>query len=226
MPPREAMAFSKLRLPASVQMDPCAKLFIIVAAFVVFHSLTAREDVRAFARRITGLSYAACAAVRATISLALLIFSLFILFQEGQSTTQLFAPHSGLPAILPSLFTFWLAGMALGQVVKARRLPQFFGFEEFPKLFIYTGAYVICRHPMYSAWLTAAWGLLISKPYFLTVFYNFLVTCFVVYAARQEERQMIALFGDNYRAYQKQIPFLLPYGFLKLQIRKEGAPRL
>jgi protein-S-isoprenylcysteine O-methyltransferase Ste14 len=208
-----------------VQMVPFVKIFIIVAAFAVFHSLTARESVRFSARQKTGLSHAAYAAVRAAISLALLIFSLLILFQEGVATTQLFAPHLGLPAILPSLFTCWLAGMALGQIVKARRLPQFFGFEEFPKLFIYTGAYAICRHPMYTAWLTAAWGLLISKPYLLTVFYNFLVTGFVVYAALQEERQMIALFGDKYRAYQKQIPFLLPYGFLKPRIRKEGAPR-
>jgi hypothetical protein len=37
---------------------------------------------------------------------------------------------------------------------------------------------------------------------------------------------MIALFGNKYRAYQKQIPFLLPYGILKSQIRKAGAPRL
>jgi|WetSurSiteA1Bulk_404760.scaffolds.fasta_scaffold115356_2 hypothetical protein len=37
---------------------------------------------------------------------------------------------------------------------------------------------------------------------------------------------LIALFGDKYRACQKQVPFLLPYGFLKPQIRKEGAPRL
>jgi len=109
--------------------------------------------------------------------------------------------------------------------VKAGRLPQFFGFEEFPKLFIYTGAYAICRHPMYTAWLAAAWGLLISKPYLLTVFYNLLVTCFVVYAALQEERQMLALFGDKYRTYQKQVPFLLPYGFLKPLIRKEGPAR-
>jgi len=206
-------------------MVPFVKVFLIVSAFAVFHSLTARESVRFSARQKTGLSHAAYAAVRAAISLALLIFSLFILFQEGVATTQLFAPHLGLPALLPSLFTCWLAGMALGQIVKARRLPQFFGFEEFPKLFIYTGAYAICRHPMYTAWLTAAWGLLISKPYLLTVFYNFLITGFVVYAALQEERQMIALFGDKYRAYQKQIPFLLPYGFLKPRIRKEGAPR-
>ena len=206
-------------------MVPFVKVFIIVAAFAVFHSLTAREGVRAFARRTTGLSHAAYAAVRATIALALLILSLFILFQEGEPSTQLFTPHSGLPAILPSMLTFWLAGIALGQVVKAGRLPQFFGFEEFPKLFIYTGAYAICRHPMYTAWLTAAWGLLISKPYLLTVFYNFLVTCFVVYAALQEERQMLALFGDKYRTYQKQVPFLLPYGFLKSLIRKEGPAR-
>jgi protein-S-isoprenylcysteine O-methyltransferase Ste14 len=206
-------------------MVPFVKVFFIVAAFAVFHSLTARESVRSSARQKTGLSYSAYAAVRAAISLALLICSLFILFQEGESAAHLFAPRSGLTAILPALFTFWLAGMALGQVVKARRLPQFFGFEEFPKLFIFTGAYTICRHPMYTAWLTAAWGMLISKPYLLTVLYNLLVTCFVVHAARQEERQMTALFGDKYRAYQKQVPFLLPYGFLKPQIRKEGAPR-
>jgi protein-S-isoprenylcysteine O-methyltransferase Ste14 len=207
-------------------MLPFIKVFIVVAAFAVFHSLTARDGIRSWTRRKTGLSYATYAAVRAAISLALLIFSLFVLFRECASTRQLFAPRLGLPAILPSLFTIWLAGMALGQVVKARRLPQFFGFEEFPKLFIYTGAYTICRHPLYTAWLAAAWGLLISKPFLLTLFYNLLVTGFVVHAARQEEHQMTALFGDRYRAYQKQIPFLLPYGFLKPQIRREGAPRL
>jgi protein-S-isoprenylcysteine O-methyltransferase Ste14 len=207
-------------------MFPFVKVFVVVAAFAVFHSLTAREGTRTWVRRKTGLSYAAYAAVRTTISLALLISSLFVLFKEGASTTQLFAPRLGLPAILPSLFTCWLAGLALGQVVKARRLPQFFGFEEFPKLFIFTGAYTICRHPLYTAWLVAAWGLLISKPFLLTIFYDLLVTGFLTYAARQEERRMTALFGDRYRAYQKQVPFLLPYGFLKPQIRKEGAPRL
>ena len=207
-------------------MLPFVKVFAVLSTFAVFHGLTAGEGTRTWGRRKTGLSHAAYAAVRAAISLALLIFSLFALFRECASTTQLFTPRLGLPAILPSLFTFWLAGLALGQVVKARRLPQFFGFEEFPKLFIFTGAYAICRHPLYTAWLAAAWGLLISKPFLLTLFYNLLLTAFVVHAARQEERQMAVLFGDRYRAYQKQVPFLLPYGFLKPQIRREGAPRL
>jgi protein-S-isoprenylcysteine O-methyltransferase Ste14 len=206
-------------------MFPFVRVLIVVAAFAAFHSLTAKDGFRTWARRQTSLSYASYAAVRAAVSLALLVFSLFLLFQDGHLTTQLYTPQLGVPAILPSMFSIWLAGMALGQIVKARRLPQFFGFEEFPKLFIFTGAYTICRHPMYTAWLTAAWGLMVSKPYLLTVFYNFLMTGFVVYAARQEERQMAALFGDRYRSYQKQVPFLLPYGFLKPQIRKEGAPR-
>jgi protein-S-isoprenylcysteine O-methyltransferase Ste14 len=47
----------------------------------------------------------------------------------------------------------------------------------------------------------------------------------VAYTARQEEKQMIALFGDKYCAYRKQVPFLVPYGFLKRKMPEEGAPR-
>jgi hypothetical protein len=55
--------------------------------------------------------------------------------------------------------------------------------------------------------------------------WDFLLTWIVAYTARQEEKQMIALFGDKYRAYRKQVPFLLPYGFLKREMPEEGAPR-
>jgi protein-S-isoprenylcysteine O-methyltransferase Ste14 len=207
-------------------MLPFVRVLIVVAAFAAFHSLTARDGFRTWARRKTSLSHASYAAARAAVSLLLLIVSLFLLFQDAHLTAQLFSPLLGVPAILPAVFSIWLAGMALGQIVRARRLPQFFGFEEFPKLFVFTGAYTFCRHPMYAAWLAAAWGLLISKPFLLTLFYNCLITGFVMSAARQEERRMLALFGDRYRAYQRQVPFLLPYGFLKPQIRKLGAPKL
>jgi len=201
-------------------------IFVSLACFAAFHGATAREGVKTFIRGKIGLSYGAYAAGRALISLSMLVISVFVLFREAGATAAIFKPRQGLPAILPAMAAFWIAGMALGQVAKSRRLPQFFGFQEYPKLFIFTGAYSVCRHPMYTAWLVASWGLLVSQPHLLTVFYNILLTAFVVYTALQEERQMIALFGDKYRAYRKQIPFLLPYGFLKPQIRKEGAPRL
>jgi methanethiol S-methyltransferase len=201
-------------------------IFVSLACFAVFHGATAQEGVKTFIRGKTGLSYGAYAALRAIVSLSMLVVSVCVLLREAGATAILFTPRHGVPAILPAMFAFWIAGMALGQVAKARRLPQFFGFQEYPRLFIFTKAYTVCRHPMYTAWLVASWGLLVSQPYLLTVFYNIQLTFFVVYTALQEEQQMIALFGDKYRAYQKQIPFLLPYGFLKPQTRKEGAPRL
>jgi protein-S-isoprenylcysteine O-methyltransferase Ste14 len=190
-------------------------VFLVLAGFSAFHGLSARAKISAPA--LTGL--------RAVVSFALLVLSVVVLFHWADGTRLLFAPVSGIPAILPALFTFWVAGRALTQVARAGRLPQFFGFQDTPRIFIFTGAFTLCRHPMYAGWLIASWGLTLSKPYLLTVFYNLLLTAFVVALALAEERSMVALFGDKYRAYQKQIPFILPYGVLKPQIREEGAPR-
>ena len=196
-------------------MAPYFWVFLVLAGFGAFHGLSARAHIGA----------PAFTALRAVVSFGLLLLSVVVLFHWADGTRLLFEPLTGVPAILPALFTFWVAGRALSQVAKAGRLPQFFGFEDTPRIFIFTGAFTLCRHPMYAGWLIASWGLLLSKPYLLTLFYNLLVTAFVVCMALQEERRMIELFGDKYRAYRKQVPFILPYGFLKPRIREEGAPR-
>ena len=206
-------------------MTPYIAVFLILLAFALFHAGTAGEPASSAIRSRTGLSLGAYMGIRALVSLSLLSASVYLLLRLASGTIQLFEPLKGVPAILPAMLAFWIAGTALNQVAKARRLPQFFGFRDEPKLFIFTGAYTFCRHPMYTAWIIAGWGLIISQPYILTVFYNVLVSGFVIYLARREESRMINLFGDKYKAYQKQIPFLLPYGFLKPSIRQEGAPR-
>ncbi|MFH1137120.1 MAG: methyltransferase [Pseudomonadota bacterium] len=207
-------------------MSPFLELFAVLAAFAVFHLSTSSPQTAAAVQRKTGLSAGAYAGARAALSLSLLIGSLVILLGEAPSTTPFFQPIMGAPALFPSLFAFWLAGGALTQVAKARRLPQFFGFQPYPKLFIFTGAYAVCRHPMYTGWLIAGWGLMISQPFLLTAYYNVLVTCFVVALALLEERRMVDLFGDRYRAYRNHVPFLLPYGFLKGTITWDDAPPL
>jgi protein-S-isoprenylcysteine O-methyltransferase Ste14 len=206
-------------------MGPYIRIFVILAGFGVFHSLSAREAVKATIFSRIRLSRPAYAMVRTSISLTLLILSLYFLFQQAPATQALFSPIYGLSAIVPAMFAFWIAGMAFGQVAKGGRLPQVFGLQEYPKVFFFSGAYSICRHPMYAGWLIASWGLVLSKPYLLTVFYNLLLTVYVVVESLQEEKRMLALFGDRYRAYRKRIPFLIPYGFLKRDIRHEGLPR-
>jgi protein-S-isoprenylcysteine O-methyltransferase Ste14 len=200
-------------------------VFLVLAGFGAFHGLSARPSVRDALRAQAKISIPALTGLRALVSFSLLVVSVVVLFRWSGGTRVLFAPIAGIPAILPALFAFWIAGAALGQVAKAGRLPQFFGFRDSPRLFVFTGAFTICRHPMYCGWLVASWGLILSKPYLLTAFYNLLLTAFVVFLALQEERRMLELFGDRYRAYRRQIPFLLPYGFLKKQIREEGVPR-
>ena len=206
-------------------MIPYVRIFLILAFFGTFHSLTAKERVRYAIRSKLGMGNPAYAVFRALISMSVLVLSLVVLFHDADATGGLFSPIHGLPAIVPTMFAFWIAMMALGQVAKGRRLPQFFGLKEYPKLFYFSGAYSICRHPMYTGWLIASWGIVMSKPYLLTLFYNLLITLFVIHESLQEEKRMISLFGDRYLAYKKQIPFLLPYGFLKKEIRQHGAPK-
>lgn len=200
-------------------------VFLVLAGFGAFHGLSARPAVQAALCERANISAPAFTGMRAVVSFGLLVFSVVVLFHWADGTRALFEPLSGIPAILPALAAFWIAGRALSQVAKAGRLPQFFGFQDSPKIFIFTGAFTLCRHPMYCGWLVASWGLILSKPFLLTAFYNLLLTAFVVFLALQEERRMLGLFGDRYRAYRRQIPFLLPYGFLKKRIRDEGAPR-
>lgn len=203
-------------------MPPFLYVFLSMACFAVVHAVTASDKFKAALQKKTGISTVSYTGWRALISLILLIVTLIALFGNAESTRRLFTPYRGVPAILPGFFAFWIAGIALRQVSEAHRLPQFFGFKEYPRLFIYSKAYALCRHPMYTGWLVACWGVLLSKPYLLTVFYNLLMSAYVVFMAWSEERRMVALFGERYKDYQKQTPFLLPYGFLKHSNRKEG----
>ena len=202
-------------------MSPFLYVFLAMACFAIFHASTASDKFKVAVQKKTGISTVSYTGFRALISLVLLTVSLALLFHDTETTRRLFTPHLGVPAILPAFFAFWIAGIALRQVSEAHRLPQFFGFQEYPRLFIYSGAYSLCRHPMYTGWLVACWGILVSKPYVLTVFYNLLMSAYIVFMALSEERRMVALFGERYRDYQKQTPFLLPYGFLKSQNRKQ-----
>ena len=196
-------------------MNPYVGISLVMVCFGVFHSLTARPAIKTAVCARLGIGALPYTMVRTLISFSLLVLSLMALFKYAPGTPQIFQPLFGLPAIVPTLFAIWIAGTAMGQVAKSGRLSQVFGLKESPKVFFYSGAYSLCRHPMYSGWLIASWGMLLSKPYLLTVVYNALMTVYVVYESRQEEKQMVALFGEKYLDYRKSVPFLIPHPFRK-----------
>lgn len=100
----------------------------------------------------------------------------------------------------------------LGALESARRvhLPRTFVDDPMPKALITTGPFALVRHPFdasYSlAWLAApvaTHGPLIS------VCGVFAVAIYVL-AARREERQLEAQFGDAYRAYRNRTGMMMP----------------
>lgn len=72
------------------------------------------------------------------------------------------------------------------------------------------GAYAQIRHPIYSSYMGLALGLFFLYPTIgmcIGVFWLFAVMLVWVYL---EERSMIELFGDEYRAYMHKTPMILP----------------
>jgi len=72
------------------------------------------------------------------------------------------------------------------------------------------GLYAGIRHPQYLALAVSGLGLAILWPRFLTLVL-FAVMLFLYYLlARDEERRMLARFGESYKAYRKQTGMFFP----------------
>ena len=71
------------------------------------------------------------------------------------------------------------------------------------------GPYRRVRHPLYLAFLVAAW----TTPVLTTdrLLFDVLWTAWIVVGCLLEERDLVAAHGDAYRAYQRRVPMLLPW---------------
>lgn len=188
----------------------------IVAAFIVLRYVTLswKPGGSPGGRRTLGLETTLYAA-RSASSLVLLAATFVFLLLQASETPALFAPVRGPTAILPSAFGVLFSMLALVQVARANRLPEFLGLSTERRVLFVNGMFSLCRHPMYAGWLLAIWGLLLSEPYLLTVVLGSLLSLSFILEAIYEERAMIDAFGDHYRRYQAEVPFLIPYGFLQ-----------
>lgn len=77
-----------------------------------------------------------------------------------------------------------------------------------PPKFVTEGPYRAVRHPVYAGTLVAYWStprMTLGHLFFAAVF-----TAYIVLAIRWEERDMIARYGESYRAYRGQVSMLLP----------------
>ena len=80
--------------------------------------------------------------------------------------------------------------------------------------------YSVVRHPLYVAWAAAFW---ITPT--MTAGHLLLAVGMTVYmgvAAVIEERDLVGVYGDTYRRYQKQVPMFVPRMSTRLEMEAEG----
>jgi len=72
------------------------------------------------------------------------------------------------------------------------------------------GVYGYIRHPQYAGIFLIVLGQIIHWPTILTIIISPVIVWAFVDLARKEEARMIEEFGDEYRAYQRQVPMFFP----------------
>lgn len=72
------------------------------------------------------------------------------------------------------------------------------------------GIYARMRHPQYTGFILVMLGFLVQWPTLLTLLMFPVLTFMYVRLARQEEREALARFGEEYRRYMARVPAFIP----------------
>ena len=200
--------------------EPQALLFNagLSLAFFIQHSTMVRKSFSQFLSRFLPDAYNG-----AIYSITSGIF-LFLVVIFWQGTSNLFEAEGLTRVILRVMFILPIAGFVWG--VKALGLFDPFGIKGIldyqhdrkprPIAFTIKGPYRWIRHPLYLFMLVMIW----SCPNLTTdrLLFNILWSVWIFIGTILEERDLVEQFSDAYRKYQKKVPMLLPFKF----IRKES----
>jgi protein-S-isoprenylcysteine O-methyltransferase Ste14 len=137
-----------------------------------------------------------------TLPLPARLFSLLLLALGVASLGWLFRYRKPIDAVVSTYVTF---------VKAVRRIPSGKQSGRTEPLII-MGPYRYIRHPIYSSvfllllgwWLLLDYTFLLLAATLLLLWFKFVVVPF-------EERELVAIFGDQYENYAKEVPSLIPF---------------
>jgi protein-S-isoprenylcysteine O-methyltransferase Ste14 len=176
------------------------------------HSLMVRPSWRRRTERLVGRAYERAAYA---ICSSVVLLAVVLLWQRsGHLILELHGPWRWL-------WRLWAVVAAGGAIWAYRSLGDFDVFGDGVILrelrgtnggraaFCARGPYRLVRHPLYLCTILLIWSgpTLTADRLLLNVSW----TLWIVAAARLEERDLIAQFGNEYRRYRREVPMLLPW---------------
>ena len=134
------------------------------------------------------------------------------------------------PDFYPPLFIIgwvaWAIGMALvmAPIVMFPRhgkVPKGKSFVHTTRL-VDTGIYAVVRHPQYLGGILSIFvTTLLFYPHWLFAVLGIAGTGILYWSTREEEKRLIARFGDDYQAYMQRVPGMnLITGIIRLRRRR------
>lgn len=185
---------------------------MLIALFAIQHSVMARQGFKRWWTRIVPPS------VERSTYVLFTSLVLFILYWQWRPIPALIWNVQNSTGAAVLLGIFWLGWFVL--VVSTFMLSHFelFGLSQvFARLFGKESSkaefhtpllYRYVRHPIYLGILLAIWATpAMSAGHFL---FSFLVTGYIFIGIQLEERDLLQLFGDQYRQYRQRAAMLIP----------------
>ena len=108
-----------------------------------------------------------------------------------------------------------LAGVAIMLVVIRKYFFSLSGISVFykqppPAVLEQGGLHRYVRHPLYSGTLLFIWSLFFLFPYLSNLLACVVITLYTLLGARLEEKKLVTQFGEEYIAYKKRVPMVIP----------------
>ena len=186
--------------------------------FFVQHSGMIRRACRRWSARFIPEHYTGAVY---SIASGIALLTLVALWQE--STSVLAEPEGVARWLMRGLYFLAILGfawvkLALGSfdALGVQPIVDRLRHRTTPPLpFIACGPYRWMRHPMYTFSLLMFW----SYPDLTTdrLLFNFVWTIWIFVGSILEERDLVAVFGEAYRDYQRKVPMLIPYRWCPLK---------
>ncbi len=196
--------------PSKEHALPDYAVFILrFCLFACAHSLFASQRVK---RALTGWPAREPRSYRLIYNLASVVMFAWVMGAYRNSAVLYFVP--GVLSLVMYLLQIIILGILIS-CVRRTGMADFLGLKRsgagaasIPGL-VTGGWYAVVRHPLYlfsflflmlNPVMTAQWLLL-----------TILSTIYFLCGALIEERRLTALFGDEYRRYQGEVPFVIPW---------------